>query len=445
MSSEFARHVYNAQVDAWVARAVAGGVNSYGRLLSTLPGVYPTQVLESLQRLRQVRKIGSAVVSQIVREARQRPPTLGPMREALLPPHPLDFEWRFSRNAGRALLARAADLAGTDGKILLLGTPTLAMLAAKDTRRGGYIYVGEDNDITQQILEASLKSPGTLDVRLCGPGALKAHEATVVVMDPPWYADFLRPMMRGAAFVCRPGGHVLVSLPPIGTNSHVADDRARFLRISASLSLNLRYLDAAVILYDTPYFEANALTADGYPNTPRAWRSGDLFVLEKAHDSRTIELVRTSRSREWHEIVINRMRLFVKKSAECADTEDVELTSVIPGDILPSVKRTDERRKLAQVWTSGNRIYATKRPDLVRIAGQIAASGGVLDQKIRLSTAERDAVVRLSYALGELAILEHSEERRGEFEEPACLLKRPKSRSVISSRMQRLTRSGTNT
>jgi hypothetical protein len=138
------------------------------------------------------------------------------------------------------------------------------------------------------------------------------------------------------------------------------------------------------------------------------------------------------------------MRLFLKKTAECVDAEDVELISVVPGDILPSVKRTDERRKLAQVWTSGNRIYATKRPDLVRIAGQMAASGGILDKEIRLSKVERDAAVRLSYALGELAILEQSEERRGKFEEPACLLKRPKLRSVISPHMLRLTRSGTN-
>lgn len=444
MSPKVARDVYKVQVDAWVARAVTDGANTYGRLLSNLPGVYPTQVLESLQRLRKVKEIGSGIVSQIFREARQKPSVLG-SRGALLPPHPLDFEWRFNRTAAKALLARAAELAGADGKILLLGTPTLAMLAAKDPRRGGYVYVGEDNEITRQVFEASLRTPGSLEVRLCGPEALRPNEAAVVIMDPPWYADFLRPMMRGAAFACRSGGHVLVSLPPIGTNSHVADDRAHFLRISAGLSLNLRYLDAAAILYDTPYFEANALKANGYPNTPKTWRSGDLFVLEKAHDSRTVELVRTSRSREWHEIVINRMRLFVKKWTVCVDTDEAELISIVPGDILPSVKRTDERRKLAQIWTTGNRIYATKRPDLVRIAGQIAASGGLLNQELKLSTPDRDAVVRLSYTLGELAVLEQTEERRGEFKEPKCLSRRPKSRSVTSPRMQRLTHSGRNT
>jgi hypothetical protein len=250
-------------------------------------------------------------------------------------------------------------------------------------------------------------------------------------------------MMRAAAFACQPGGHVLVSLPPIGTNSHVADDRARFLRVAASLSLNLRKLDDAAILYDTPYFEANALLAKGYPNTPKAWRSGDLFVLEKAHESRSIELMRTSRAREWHEVVINRMRLFIKKAAETSDTDVANLISIVPGDILPSVKRTDVRRKQAQVWTSGNRIFATKRPDLVLIAAEIAAGDYPLEQENRLSQADRDAVLRLSYTLGELAMREQAEERRGKFQEPPCLQNRPKSKSVISPRMRRLTRSGT--
>jgi hypothetical protein len=39
------------------------------------------------------------------------------------------------------------------------------------------------------------------------------------------------------------------------------------------------------ISYDMPYFEANALAAAGYPNVPKTWRRGDLFVLEKARNT----------------------------------------------------------------------------------------------------------------------------------------------------------------
>jgi hypothetical protein len=37
---------------------------------------------------------------------------------------------------------------------------------------------------------------------------------------------------------------------------------------------------------------------------------------------------------------------------------DPSLVSVVPGDVLQSVSRRDSRRRLADVWTSGNRIFA---------------------------------------------------------------------------------------
>ena len=69
---------------------------------------------------------------------------------------------------------------------------------------------------------------------------------------------------------------MLVSLPPIGTNTHVAEDRTKILQLFSKLSLNLISIEPGAILYDTPYFEANALAAEGYPNIPKAWRRGDL-------------------------------------------------------------------------------------------------------------------------------------------------------------------------
>jgi len=445
MSTELSRRTFNLQVDAWVSRAVNGGVSSFGDLLSTLPGVYPTQALDSLRRLRRAKRISVGFASYIERQARTKPRPLGSLRSALLPPHPLDFEWRFSRSAAKTLLTQASSLAGRADRIMLLGTPTLAVIAAKQTSASRYLYIGEDNAISKQVSDIVARAPSTLEVRLCGPGALRAGEAQVVVLDPPWYFDFLRPMLRAAAYVCRPGGHVLVSLPPIGTNSHVAEDRAKILALFAKLSLHLVSVENAAILYDTPYFEANALKAEGYPNIPRAWRHGDLFVLEKAHEPPVIQIASAVRPREWHEIVIGRMRLFVTRKAVRENGSNSLLQSVVNGDVLPTVRRADPRRQEVQVWTSGNRIFASARPDLVRVAAFTAASGGVFDGGIRLSTVEKDAIARLSYYLGELAITEQSEERRGSFEETECLLNGANLKSVILPNTSRRTRSGANT
>ena len=89
------------------------------------------------------------------------------------------------------------------------------------------------------------------------------------------------------------------------------------------------------------------------------------------------------------------MRLFVTRKAVRENGSDSLLQSVVNGDVLPTVRRADPRRQKVQVWTSGNRIFASARPDLVRLAAFTAASGGVFDGGIWLSTVEKDAIARL--------------------------------------------------
>jgi hypothetical protein len=446
MSDESARQSFNVQVDAWVSRSVAGGVSTFHDLLSSLPGVFPSHALASVRRLRQAKRIRSGLASRIEQQARGRPVIQAPMRDLLLPPHPLDFEWRFNRVTAKELLALASMLSGVGHRTLLLGTPTLATLASKAVNRSGYIYVGEDNAITRQVAELSARTPGAVEVRLCGAGALRAGEADVVILDPPWYFDFLRPMLSAALFACRTGGHILVSLPPIGTNSRAADERPRIFQLIARLSLNVVSISDAAVTYDTPYFEANSLAADRITNVPRDWRHGDLFLLQKAHRSCGFELADSVRKRQWHETVIGRMRIFVATKALRNDSEEAELGTIIPGDVLRSVSRRDPLRRRAKVWTSGNRIFTANRPDLVHL-GALQAAHGKLPVGIenKLTAAECDTVSRLSYHLSELAVIEEAEEQSGRFEEAACYRNRLTSSSGNSRATSRITPSGRTT
>lgn len=70
---------------------------------------------------------------------------------------------------------------------------------------------------------------------------------------------------------------------------------------------------------------------------------------------------------EWTEIKIMDIRIKLRVN-ESKEFRDPRLTSIIPNDILPSVSRRDDRRKLADVWTSGNRIFSC---DGVNILKQI--------------------------------------------------------------------------
>ena len=59
-----------------------------------------------------------------------------------------------------------------------------------------------------------------------------------------------------------------------------------------------------------------------------------------------------------------------------------------PGHVLPSVSRRDPRRRRPQIWTSGNRIFASRRPEPVLAAAMycIAAAS--------TSSGRRDANMR---------------------------------------------------
>jgi hypothetical protein len=107
------------------------------------------------------------------------------------------------------------------------------------------------------------------------------------------------------------------------------------------------------------------------------------------------------------------MRLFVRVPGETR-SEQAGLVSLIEGDILPTVSRRDPRRRLAQVWTSGNRIFRTDNPRLLFDAA-LSCSGEDLGTGVQHhlwgSIRERDAQERVADELRALSALEADEEQ----------------------------------
>src|SRR5207245_9232836 len=62
---------------------------------------------------------------------------------------------------------------------------------------------------------------------------------------------------------------------------------------------------------------------------------------------------------EWVEINIKNTKIRVL-SFTLVSFQDPSLLSLVPNDILPSVSRSDHRRGMANVFTSGNRIFSCK-------------------------------------------------------------------------------------
>jgi len=233
-----------------------------------------------------------------------------------------------------------------------------------------------------------------------------------VILDPPWYLDFIRPMLSAAAAACNPFGHVLISLPPLGTRPTAAIERETIVRFAARLGLDRVEEQPLAINYQTPLFERNALAVSGI-RAPSQWRRGDLLVFQKCRESRRPALTRSNRKQQWTEVSVDRMRLFVK----CDRSSASGLKGLIPlieGDILPSVSRRDPRRREAHVWTSGNRIFATDNPRLVldtAMSYHRNQSSARNRNRLRHSDARQAALRRIREALMQLAATEATEER----------------------------------
>lgn len=400
---------FSIKVDTWIGELLNEGVVDYAKLLRRLPGVYPTELLASLDRLAATGLISSTLPAAARHQAKSCPAS-GVEGRSLLPlPHPLDFEWRFTADASRALLNCAAELTPAGGDVLLFGTPGLAAeaLALPIGRR--LALLAEPNSVTDRLFALNRATGSPLAIGFCS-GGLPRESADAVLLDPPWYLDFIRPMLAAAAHACRPGGFVLISLPPNGARPTALADCRAAIALGRRLGLALVEHKSLSIAYETPFFERNALRAAGI-GTPPQWRRGDLVILQKVRTP-SLPIPNSQRSRLWTEVTIGRMRLFVR-TGENAVVGDAELVPIVSGAILPSVSRRDPRRRLANVWTSGNRVFRTDNPQLlVNAAISYAAEsmGSGIQPPLCGTLREREAIERVTAVLADLADIEAMEE-----------------------------------
>lgn len=401
---------FETQVDGWTETAIGNGATSFSTLLHRLPGVYPTELLASLNRLAGSERLDLAVMASIRRQAASKGVAAIEGRSLLPLPHPLDYEWRFTPDAARSLLDRAVDLTPSGGDLLLFGTPGLAIEALTLPIDRRLAFLAENNCVTDRVYALNQATGSPLSIAFCN-GGLPREQADAVFLDPPWYVDFIRPMLAAAAHACRPGGVVLISLPPDGARPTAEADRRGVIAFGRRLGLAIIEHSPLAIQYETPFFERNALTAIGLHPPPR-WRRGDLVVFRKSLSARKPSLVYSSRRRDWTEVCIGRMRLFIGGAGNVSPLE-AGLVSLVKGDILPTVSRRDPRRRAANVWTSGNRIFRTDNPQLVLEAAFSCSReevGSGVQPGLWGTIGERQALERVAAELHALAAIEAQEE-----------------------------------
>ena len=357
---------------------------SLNELVNTLPGVHPNDIAREL----------SAMTGLVLKEQAAPLSRRGDPHVIKLPvPHPLDFDWRFTSETINDLFRRVSEVEPTAGGVCFLGAPTL-FRAAVERSMARPFYLVDASVASAQALQVA---PGRMFVSDLLTEALPDLRAGVVVSDPPWYEEFIRAFLWAAAQLVEVGGSVLLSFPPVGTRPYIEDEWKRAHKFAQQLGLTLRERSLS-LKYVSPPFEQNALRAAHHQYVQPDWRPGVLVLFEKTGECREPRPSSDVCHPKWSEQSFLGVRWRFRQQPQAIVCRPL-LVEAVPGDILDSVSRRDPRRAKADVWTSGNRIFACPNTASLELIVRALASGirpdtyvsAVLQRK--LSEAERRDVL----------------------------------------------------
>lgn len=324
-------------IDAWIGDVVSDCAD-FGALVRRLPGVYPADVALGLDRL------GLSV---------PMPPS-DPLTAPAGPiPHPADGDWRFDAETSETIPQIVDELCGRNAKVALLGCPSVFLALQRGARR---TLLVETNHAWQRWFRSQGSSvlDGSIDF-------LPMADSDVVVADPPWYPSEYRYFLSVASRVARPGAHLLLAWPSEGTRPGLETEWGELLLVAEEMGWRHQSTRRRLLGYQTPWFEAQALTAAGLPVLAN-WRRGDLAIFTRTNNA-SVEVVPPSRP--WQEAHHGRLDLRVRVDHQFGSQVDPRLHSIVEGDVLPSVSRRHPARRHIHVWTAGNRVFSCARPDLL--------------------------------------------------------------------------------
>lgn len=404
---------FEKMVDGWVYQSFLNGVTSFNSLIRELPGVYPTVAFDSFRRL-----VESGRITTDQRAISKVPGTNGSSsRSVSRPPviqHPLDFDWRFT-SAATEFLLKECEMRASGKTVALLGIPSLYALAVNRSDSLRYVFI-DKNPLPYTALDSAVVNREFLHKDLLYD-PIPELGAELVIADPPWYPDQMKGFLWSAAQTCSEGGTILASVPPIGTRPGIREEIAELSEWVQTIGLGTPTIQAGMLPYQTPLFENNALTHAGLTGLPIDWRRGDLAIFTKIHSASCSRPEPTGAEPDWLEEEFKGVRIKIRPYDE-EEFLDPTLLRVVPGDILQSVSRRDTNRKLVDIWTSGNRIFACVGRNVLHNILCALKNGDDPERHVSvrisrpLTTSERDIVKKTHEKLGQLFELEREEARR---------------------------------
>ena len=353
---------YQRDIDQWIIGAYRADAQDFWHLVSLLPAVYPTIVRKAVERL-----IAASVIPAylaVERSVWDSSGASGAEVPGLPIPNPLAFDWRYTRDTASELLERVVASTDPTQTVGLLGSPSVYKLAAIREAPRQFILLDQNGSLPidgpQSLVGRQFRRCDMQDDEIDLP------RVQAVLADPPWYEYETLAFLRTAARICADQGKVLLSTAPDGVRPGIQEERERIIAGAAKSGLRFLGAERRVLSYATPFFEYNALRAAGFAHVSPNWRRGDLLIFERTGDALPGPMNPIAHSAEWAQADIRGATIWVRLKDQQGFI-DPRLVPLVPGDILPTVSRRDDRREAADVWTAGNRIYRCEGSHILSI------------------------------------------------------------------------------
>ncbi len=315
----------------------ADGATDFAALTEACEGAWPEHIRDVLAQRddEDAKRLMASVAAPSRRIASDRRLPL---------PHPLDADWRFTRETAGRVLDLILNTTPATSDVLLIAMPTVALAAHDRGLSHRIVVASRDHDPVDDALKVAMPSCRFARLRELPPAAF----ATVAI-DPPWYDDVATPLIETGFGAIDTGGQMFICAPDRLTRTSAAH------RLSA-LTTNpeaLGFSNAETITrlrYATPFFEMRCLEALGLTNVSPSWRTGFLLTCTPAERRLTRPRSCAPIVAEWQELLHGPIRIWIR-SRPAPDTG-----ATVTVTVGRSISRTDPTRDIAGLWTSGNTV-----------------------------------------------------------------------------------------
>jgi hypothetical protein len=261
----------------------------------------------------------------------------------LLPPdpHPLDYDWRFDQATVEELCRRVSD-----GRTLFVGCPSVARGLAKRDEPCWLI------DRQPLFDHSPLISQVEIDLRYSSIQPLSTGMFDNILIDSPWYMDFVFRWIAQSYRHLAPHGRLLFSLWPAEVRPSGFVERQEVLEYASKLGLVTVHERA--LGYVTPPFERASAAVTGRTLGDNR-RRGDLVIVHSSGRSVAIPAgAEPDPPRAcWERFIFGRKQVALRVDTD-EPSHSPRLVELTPGGVLPDVSRRLALRQEIDLWTSDN-------------------------------------------------------------------------------------------